>query len=537
MINQNSNQVPDFDQFMGQVHELFDANPIIPAALTLFLLFLIYLNFRGKRAAQQSAGRSVTTPIPRGQGGGLLSQVLFWWSPFDPMRISDLLRSIAIFGASGSGKTTGSGYQIARAIVGCGKKIGGLICASKPEDREFWQRVFRQAGRTHDLLVFSAVTALRFNFIDFILRNGGSTRDITQAILIVGERLNPLHGENFRSEQFWQQQKQRLVYNSAEIVQRALGRVTAPYLQEFISGAAQSPAELATPQWQAKFHSKCLEDAHRNVRTAVERHDYQLAADFWLQEYPAMNDRTRSSMIAEVMGTLHVFNTGMVRELVSTTTNVSPAVMDEGKWILVDMPISSEGAAGAFILGGWKYLTQWHVLKRHATESTPVCVIWADEAQKVLNSFDAAYLAECRSHRGCMVCLTQSIHSYYARIREGGEHETDALLTNFFHKIFHALGDDKTAAYASSLIGRRLTTHIGGSTAPVDNVYDELFGRSRFSASFSQSMENVLENREFMQNLRTGGNAHNCIVDGIIVRSGEPFSNGEAFMKVAFSQK
>ena len=190
----------------------------------------------------------------------------------------------------------------------------------------------------------------------------------------------------------------------------------------------------------------------------------------------------------------------------STGTNVSPAVFDQGKWVLVDMPISSYGASGAFVIGAWKFLTQWHILRRHATEKTPVCVIWADEAQKVVNSKDVAFLSECRSHRGCMVYLTQSIHSYYARLGgRTGEHEADALLTNFYHKIFHAVGDDKTAAFGSSLVGRRLTTRMGGSMGAGESVGEELFGKhNRYSANFSQSIENILENREFMQGLRTG---------------------------------
>jgi type IV secretory pathway TraG/TraD family ATPase VirD4 len=523
--------VRDFD--MQQVFDLFDRYPVISFVLFLLLCYLI----GRKRRQRKAESRAYSPSYTHSSGGGLLSQVLLHWSAYDPFPIRDLLRSLVIFGASGSGKTSGSGYVIGRALAKC-RQIGGIICASKPEDLEFWQGIFRKAGRARDLLVFSAASALRFNFIDFILRNGGSTRDITQAIMVIGETLNQSAGNHSHREPFWQQQKERVVYNAAEIVQRALGRVTAPELQQFIGGAAQSPAELATPEWQAKFHSQCLEAAQRNLRTSVERHDYQLALDFWIKEYPAMNDRTRSSIIAEVMGTLHVFNTGIVRELVSTTTNVSPAIVDQAKWLLIDMPISRDGAAGAFVIGGWKYLTQWHVLKRHATEDTPICVIHCDEYQKIANSKDPPFLAECRSHRGCMICLTQSIHSLYACISGSGEHETDALLTNFYHKIFHALGDDKTAAFAGSLIGKRLRMRVNTSVAPHEGgAWEALYGEPKVSASTSQSIENIVENREFMQGLRTGGPANGLVVDGVVVRSGELFSNGEAWMRVAFSQK
>ena len=526
---------------MDEIYELFDQYPAIPACMGLFVLFMICLNFKRRRQEAQALlpegsctrGSSPVFVSPKNASrGGLLSDVLYRWSPRDPFPVRDLLRSVAIFGASGSGKTSGSGFQIARAVVR-NPRIGGLIIASKLEDREFWQRVFHQAGRKHDLLVFSPESPLRFNFLDFVQRSG-DTRDITQAIMVIGETLEM--GRGRESEPFWRQQYERMIYNAVEIVLLATGKVTAPDLQRFINGAAQDPDELAKPEWQAGFHNQCLKAAFGNHRTPVQKHDYALASDYWLKEYPAMADKTRSSILAGVMGILHVFNTGIVRELVSTTTNVSPAVMDQGKWVLVDMPISSDGAAGALVLGGWKYLTQRHILKRHATENTPACVIWADEAQKVVNSFDSAYLAECRSHRGCMVYLTQSIHAFYSRMREGGEHDTDALLTNFYHKVFHALGDDKSASFAGSLIGKRARTRFGGSMTPSDNAYDELFGPSRLSPSWSEHVENILENREFMQGLRTGGPENGFMVDGIVVRSGEPFANGEAWMRVAFSQ-
>ncbi len=61
-------------------------------------------------------------------------------------QVRDLLRSIAIWGASGSGKTSGSGFQLARAIFR-DANTGGLIIASKPEDRAFLIKIAAVAGR------------------------------------------------------------------------------------------------------------------------------------------------------------------------------------------------------------------------------------------------------------------------------------------------------------------------------------------------------------------------------------------------------
>ena len=191
---------------------------------------------------------------------GLLSQVLFWWSPRDPLRIVDLLRSIAIFGASGSGKTSGSGYQMAKAIVG-NRKIGGLILASKPEDLAFWQGVFAKAGRKHDLLVFGPRSPLRFNFLDYMQRAGADTRGITEAIMTIGETVQQLQSDGQQNE-FWRPQKERTLYNSIEIVRQATGNITAPNIQKFLSGAAQTSDHFQSATWLNKFHNRCLEAAY-----------------------------------------------------------------------------------------------------------------------------------------------------------------------------------------------------------------------------------------------------------------------------------
>ncbi len=513
--------------------QLWDQHPVIPLVAFLFICYLIGRKL--KQVPETAAADQPYAPTPsyKPSPGGLLDYVLFHWSPHDPFHIGDLLRSIFICGASGSGKSSGSLYVLAKALAKW-RKIGGLILASKPEDREFWQKIFHAAGRAKDLIIFHPQMTWRFNFIDFIHKNGGDTKDIAEAISVIGETLE--QGENNYRDKFWEKEPKRLIYNAVEIVKLAKGRVTAPDLHAFINGAAMKPEIVNTPEFKDSLHGRYLRAAYQNAKTSIERHDFGLAFNYFKDEYPAMADKMRSGILTSVLGLLHVFNSGIVRELVSTTTNVSPAVFEEGKWILADLPISSCGAAGAFILGGFKYLTQRYILNRYASEQTPATVIWCDEYQKVANSFDPAFLAECRSHRGCMVCATQSIHSLYTRIREAGEHGADALLTNYYHKIFHAIGDDKTAAYASSLIGRRLKTRVNVSSGGEDNAYDAFYGPPKVTASTSQAIENILEPREFMQGLRTGGRAHGYVVDGIVIRS-EAFSTGENFLRVSFSQR
>ncbi len=294
-------------------------------------------------------------PLPMMAAADPLDTPLLYWTPDDPFSVRPLLNGgVAIFGRVGSGKTSSSGKLLASRIVGIqlttgrsgsgsGLRTGGLILAAKPEDLAMWKGIFAAAGRSDDLLVFSPESKLRFNFLDYEMRHGGHTRNITQCLRTIGESLRAGDARGGDQDLFWQQQQERMIYNAVEIVKRATGKVSAPDLQRFIVGAAMSPEQLTSDAWRAGFHCKCLEDGHNATKTPIEANDFQLATDYWLGEYPSMADKTRSSILAGVMGILHVFNTGLVRELVSGETNVTPDDMFDAKWVLVNMPPAEFG--------------------------------------------------------------------------------------------------------------------------------------------------------------------------------------------------
>lgn len=492
------------------------------------VLFIILLVMTRRAGTQGESG----TAKPVAVAG--LDAPLFMWTPHDAFTRRDLLRSICVQGASGSGKTNFIGYQIAKALVR-DRDIGGCILASKPvEDLQFWQEKFRAAGRSDDLLVFGPGHDLRFNVLDHELKSGADSRELSSFLMTLGETLNRGEGGTQHSEQFFQQQSERMLQLAIEPVRLATGTVSPVDLQRFITGAAALPEQLATPAWQAGFHNRSLKAAFNAPKNSIEAADFEQVLAYWLAEIPSLNDRTRSSITTQVQGILHVLCNGIVRELMATTTNVSPEIMDQGKWVLVDMPVSRFGASGAMVNGIWHLATQRHLLRRHAADKRKITVIWIDEFQNHLNSFDPQFLAECRSHGGCMAVYTQSLHSYYSALKgdHAAENAAQSLLTNFAHRIFCSLGDAKSAEWASGLLGQRLETMIGGSMTPEESMYDTLMGRTKFTGSFQQSYQPVLQPAVFMHGLRTGSGG---VADAIVIRP-ERFSNGQNFLRVAFTR-
>ena len=486
------------------------------------------------KAAKEWAGRHKPLPAPT----DLLDQILFRWGPSDPFTVRQCLNGgVCVIGRAGSGKTSSSGKLLARSIVGM-PDSGGLITAAKPEDLGDWVKLFAAAGRSDDLLIFGPNESLRFNLLGYVLAMGGDTRDVTKCITVIGETLRGADKKGGELADFWEREQERMIFNAIEVIKLAGETVSAPNIQKFIHTAPQNKEEIRTDEWRRKFCSQCHEAAHERKKTPVEEHDFRLAADYWLSEFPTMADKTRSSILTGVMGILHVFNTGLVRELVSTGTNVTPDDMLRGKWIIVNMPPAEYGDTGALVAAGWKYLTQKMVLRRKPEDRHNVVTIWCDEAAQFVNSYDSHYITQCRGYRGCLVFLTQSLASYYGALKgDAGRNQADALLTNFSTRIFHAVGDAKTAQWASEMIGNEMETFVSTSDNPSETPFDDLFKASRCTTSVSFQYQPAIQTKVLMHGLRTGGLDNNLICDAIVIRSAEPFSDGRSWMKVAFSQR
>ncbi len=267
-----------------------------------------------------------------------LNEVLFAFPDSTPYTVRDLLQSVAIMGASGSGKTSGSGLLIARAMVNL-KNSGGLILVSKPEDKQFWIDRFVEAGRDRDLIIFGRHERARCNFIDFELQHGGDARSLMEFVIVTGEALEK--GGTGENGKFWEKNKKTLLYNAIEPCRLAWGRLTIPMIHQFITSALYNTAvQLSTvkpegggdsprEQWEKGVHFQTMDRAMKKEKTAIERHDYGLYHDYWSQQFPSMEQKVRSSILADVMSVLHTYNTGLVREMVSTQTNTSPELMEQ----------------------------------------------------------------------------------------------------------------------------------------------------------------------------------------------------------------
>jgi hypothetical protein len=204
----------------------------------------------------------------RSRRHGDLDHVLLHWSPRDPFTVRQACQNVAIFGKTGSGKSSGSGDYILRSLVRY-RNSGGLILASKPEDRNYVMRVFREERTLNDLYILETGGQCRFNMLDYERAKGADTRDLTQACMTFKETLGRTEGGGGGGGDdtaYFAAQERRMLHNAIEILLRATGTIDPWAMQCFITGAALSLDELNDDRWKVSFHNNMIQEAKKKHR-------------------------------------------------------------------------------------------------------------------------------------------------------------------------------------------------------------------------------------------------------------------------------
>jgi hypothetical protein len=486
---------------------------------------------------------SATVPFERWN----LSTPLLWFSPNDNWTISNAIEGTLVLGATGSGKTSGSGRKLALSLLDEG--FGGLVLTAKSDERALWESYCREAGRLKDLLVFGPAESLRFNFLDFELQRKGVGAGLTEnivnlfsTVLEIAERNSGKGGRE--DEGYWRRANRQLCRNLVDLLVLAKGRISVPDLYRLVITAPISMDQIRSVEWKEKsFLFRCLGEADKHPKTPQRLRDFEIVADYFLLEYPALSDKTRSVIVSTFTSMVDVLNRGILRELFCTDTNVTPEVCQGGEIILIDLAVKEFAEVGQFAQVLWKYAFQRSIERRDVRTSPRPVFLWADEAQHFVTSYDSMFQTTCRSARVATVLLSQNVSNFYAAFggNEKGKAEADSLFGNLNTKVFHANGDPVTNQWASTLIGRTRQFFVNASSS--NQAADWMSALSVFGEP-PQTSSGVSESYEFdvqpcaFTTLRTGGPAHNGIVDSIVFQNGKVFNaSGKNWLSTAFRQK
>lgn len=520
----------------------------------------------------------------------ILNTRLLRLSDQDYWHVGDAVRHTFISGDSGSGKSSGSGATIRRALLKSG--AGALILVAKPEEAEAVRKDCHATGRLSSLIEVDGQNGLAFNFLRYeMARLGGDgINSVVECLLRVMEAARVASATPGKDgEQFWTDTTRMLLRHSLPVILAATGNVSIPNIIEFVRTAPRSPEEIRDEEWQKRsfFYLTLMKAEHRLSPDVGKK-----IISYWLNEYCVLDAKTRGNIVSSLTTTLDRFNHGwMARTFCSGTTFV-PELCNHGAIILLNMPaltLNEDGVIAQILL---KFIWQRTMLSRNAlpkVQRERLVFLWIDEYQTFASSYDPQFLSACRASMVATVLLTQSLPTLYASMpSENARDKVDHLIGMCATKVMHATSCTHTARWAADMLGRTLhrranssvgetysqntginiglsdswgessgtSTSVGGNTQSLDGNWSvgnnqssssgggSNWGRNRGSsngqsnsAGWSEQMDHIIEPADLGRMLRTGGRVNHGRVDGIWYQSGRLFdASGSNFLLAEFEQ-
>jgi hypothetical protein len=462
----------------------------------------------------------------------------------DFFRIFEALTGICVFGATGSGKTSGPAKFFAYAFLAAG--FGGLILTAKKDERIQWEKWAADCGRTEDLVIIDAAGTYRFNFLQWETERsgdgGGFTTNIVNLLVVIASALaggGPDDGGSNGSEKFWFDALRHLCTNLVDLAVLAGVEVTLPLLRSILNSAPLSAAQVNDPKWAEGDCASALRGADAATATGDDpeaRADYEETKTYWTKEFPNLSEKTRSIIVLMLSMLVRPLVTRPLRKLFSSDTNITPEATFEGKIILVDLPSQEFHLIGKIANHIFKYCFQVAVLRRMQPGNGSFlrpAFLWSDEAQVYVTSYDAEYQSVARSAGGCTVYLTQNRENLRRVLKN--DDAVDALLNNLQLKVF-CQNTGGTNKYASEIMGERWqkisSTNVGQSRNEAI-VQTEQHTHHNAGVSRSEQRRFYVEPALF-STLKKGGALNDFQVQAILFNGGQLFFNGKEHLPYKF---
>lgn len=468
--------------------------------------------------------------------------------------------SVAVFGNTGSGKTSGVLAKLMSVYMQHG--YGMLLLTSKPDDAEIYKRYAKQYGREQDIVEIKPGGKHAFNFMHYEstakseLSFARSLQDVLNVVIQATEDRDDANDR----DPFFRKSLQSLIKETIQLLLLAYNEVTIP---ELYAVAQSTPREKGADEKSSNDETafdKAMKAAKDNVRFQLESwrqsigddyiqslsdDEYQNQRDEAVPNYRVLKMVTNFFMVdlynisIKTRGIILLSFTSFLSRLLDDpiyslfcnkpSTCTPESCIEKGAIIIVNLPVSLYDAIGQEVQIMMKYIFQKAWQRRDLKKNGRPLAIIADEAQQFLHPKDATQLATSRSSRISTLYLSQNKPSFYANVSGDGkkaEAKIDALLSLLSTKIFLCNGCVDTNLWASRLIGEGYTEDVSTSAN---------YGKD---PSFGESSQFILEHMvrpEDFSKLRCGGEP-DFKVEGYIHMQGVQFSNGFNHKKIKFTQ-
>ncbi len=473
-----------------------------------------------------------------------LDTPLLEWAKGVPWTIRDSFQGTQIFGATGSGKSSGSLPLVSTSFLRAG--YGGVFFTVKPEDRRTYEGHIAEAGRSRDLVVVSPDRTVRFNIIASEIEQSpgavGLAENITALILTAAELGDRASGGKQGSggsenAEYFRKASVKLCRHAVFVLVLSGQPVTVPNLYRLLISTPRSRAEAKDPEWQKNsFFFACMISATEAPTDESQDADLELAAIFFMEEWSELNARTRTTVESTLTAATDALSRGLARDLLSAPEpNFSPAMLESGSLVIVDLPVLVYRDVGALVQVVLKYCIQRALSRRDVTKSPRPVFMVCDESHHLLVDSDPTFLTTARSTRTAVVLATQSISNYADLFGSQQDAKVHAMLGNMQTQLHHQQTDIRTIRYLQVLVGRSRQFLMSANSAPGEDWIATLMGQGiGVSAGMGEHFEFELQAGD-LNSLAKGGPPRWC-TEAIVYQGGRRFPGDRTWMKAVIPQ-
>jgi hypothetical protein len=402
----------------------------------------------------------------------------------DVWRIRDATEGVAIFGAVGSGKTSGSGALIAQAYLQAG--FGGLVLTAKPDEARRWLRLCQRSGRAADCIHVTPDSGHKLNLLQYESQRPGKRISVTDDLIallrcLIAAMSRGGQGKGFSNDEFWTNATNQLTRKLFDLFQLADEPLTIHGLVHFVNIA---PTNASKPWQTIPYFTDLINRAEHRARKGsdVDKRIFSEVFDYWTSFYPhKVPAVTRGGFLTAFTAMADVLTGRGIYEIIGLGTNLTPEMILSGKIVILDFPMKQNVKGGFMVQAAFKLLFQ-QAVERRADKGLPSArpvFLWEDEAHLFFSSHDVDFQPTARDCRVSHVTLSQNLHNF---MQHGhNEHDMFAVFASMNTNIFHTNGDLETNRWASERIGMERTETLKGSglKRPVSDDNISFFKRQR----------------------------------------------------------
>lgn len=501
----------------------------------------------------------------------------------------DACTGVICFGMTGSGKSSGPLRHI--AIEYLNNNYGGVVFCAKPDELGTWEGYAKETGREKDIVKLSEET---FNFLDYEFsrpksEGGGQIENAVNIFLEIVNITKDKRSGGGTNDEYWQNAIKQFLRNSISLLVLSKEPITLVNIKKVIDSACRSSEDAKSFKEYCKrflefcevghiavlresgdvkdfieaqkefniiskdnvgsdWHAAGFESAERYCNSLllrasfflnnVEAPDFELAKNYFITEFPQLDDRTRSNTISSFTVLADAMLRGeFLRCFCSPISSLNlEDIYRKGKILIVDQDVKKHGLVGQMTGAIIKLCFEKMIERREdfSDDNAKPVFLWADECQFFAIDYDQKFQTTARSSRTLTVYATQNLGNLFDGY---GKDKAFSLIGNLGTKFFCQNGDYETNKWAADSIGqevvKRKSQNLGDSKSKT--LKGDYNKSDSFSEGWSEQKDYVVDIALFSKLLQ-GGPRGQCKVEYIFWQSGRILAGSKVFSLSTFNQ-